>query len=236
MLTLKSVHKEYRTGSLVQKALDGVSISFRDNEFTAILGPSGSGKTTLLNVIGGLDRYDSGEMTIHGIATSSYKSRDWDTYRNHTIGFIFQNYNLIPHQTILSNVEMGMTLAGVSKEERRERAEAALDRVGLLEQAQKKPMQLSGGQMQRVAIARALAGRPSILLADEPTGALDYVTGKAILKLLQDMCRTKGMTVIVITHNTALTPMADRVIHIKSGKAVKTILNEHPTPVEEIEW
>ena len=217
MLTLKSVHKEYRTGSLVQKALDGVSISFRDNEFTAILGPSGSGKTTLLNVIGGLDRYDSGEMTIHGTATSSYKSRDWDTYRNHTIGFIFQSYNLIPHQTILSNVEMGMTLAGVSKEERRERAEAALDRVGLLDQAQKKPMQLSGGQMQRVAIARALAGKPSILLADEPTGALDSETGEQVMQLLKEVA--KDHLVIMVTHNPELADRyATRIVHLRDGK------------------
>ncbi|MBQ1490595.1 MAG: ABC transporter ATP-binding protein, partial [Blautia sp.] len=166
MLKIKHVKKEYRTGTLLQKALDDVTVSFRRKEFVAILGPSGSGKTTLLNMIGGLDRYDSGEMVVERTATSRFGDRDWDTYRNHTIGFIFQSYNLIPHQTILSNVELALTLTGVGKAERRKRAEEALDRVGLLEQKQKKPSQLSGGQMQRVAIARALVNEPSILLAD----------------------------------------------------------------------
>ena len=177
MLTIQNLRKEYRTGTLVQKALDGVSVSFRENEFVAILGPSGSGKTTLLNMIGGLDRYDSGDLLIHGVSTKQYHDRDWDTYRNHTIGFIFQSYNLIPHQTLLANVELALTLTGVSSAERRQRAMEALARVGLADQAQKKPAQLSGGQMQRVAIARALVNRPAILLADEPTGALDTDTG-----------------------------------------------------------
>ena len=176
MLQIKDIYKEYKTGTLVQKALDGVSLSFRENEFVAILGPSGSGKTTLLNIIGGLDHCDSGEMLIDSVPTDSYKSRDWDAYRNHSVGFIFQSYNLIPHQTLLRNVELALTLAGVSREEGRARAEEELDRVGLKEQMHKKPDQLSGGQMQRVAIARALVNHPTVVLADEPTGALDSDT------------------------------------------------------------
>ena len=217
MLTIDQVYKEYRTGTLVQKALDGVSISFREREFVAILGPSGSGKTTLLNVIGGLDRYDSGEMTFNSVPTSSYGNREWDTYRNHTIGFIFQSYNLIPHQSILSNVELALTLAGVKKEERIERAKEALDRVGLLDQAFKKPMQLSGGQMQRVAIARALVNRPSILLADEPTGALDSDTGEQVMKLLKEV--SQDHLVIMVTHNPDLARRyATRIVQLRDGK------------------
>ncbi|HIU13305.1 MAG TPA: ABC transporter ATP-binding protein, partial [Candidatus Fimiplasma intestinipullorum] len=181
MLQVKNIHKEYRTGNLVQKALDGVSLNLRDNEFVAILGPSGSGKTTFLNIIGGLDRYDEGDLIINGISTKKYKDRDWDSYRNHTIGFVFQSYNLIPHQTILANVELALTISGVSKSERRQRAQHALEQVGLGEQGHKKPNQLSGGQMQRVAIARALVNDPDILLADEPTGALDSVTSVQVM-------------------------------------------------------
>ncbi|MBQ5520259.1 MAG: ABC transporter ATP-binding protein, partial [Clostridiales bacterium] len=176
MLQIRDIHKEYKTGSLVQKALDGVSLNLRDNEFVAILGPSGSGKTTLLNIIGGLDRYDNGDLIINGVSTKRYKDRDWDSYRNHTIGFVFQSYNLIPHQTVLSNVELALTISGISGKERRQKALDALDKVGLREQAHKKPNQMSGGQMQRVAIARALVNDPDILLADEPTGALDTET------------------------------------------------------------
>ena len=236
MLQIQHIKKEYRTGSLVQKALDDVSLNLRDNEFVAILGPSGSGKTTLLNIIGGLDRYDSGDLIINGISTKKYKDRDWDSYRNHTIGFVFQSYNLIPHQTVLANVELALTISGVGKEERRKRAVDALEKVGLGQQLHKKPNQMSGGQMQRVAIARALVNDPEILLADEPTGALDYMTGKAILKLLQDTCRSRKMTIIVITHNSAIAPMADRVIEIKNGKVSRTSINEHPKAVSEIEW
>ena len=236
MLQIQHICKEYRTGTLVQKALDDVSLNFRDNEFVAILGPSGSGKTTFLNIIGGLDRYDSGDLIINGISTKKYKDRDWDSYRNHTIGFVFQSYNLIPHQTVLANVELALTISGIGKEERKKRAIEALKKVGLGEQLHKKPSQMSGGQMQRVAIARALANDPDILLADEPTGALDYNTGKAILKLLQDTCREKGMTVILITHNSAIAPMADRVIKIKNGMVSEMTVNEHPVPVETIEW
>ena len=220
MLTVHDIHKEYRTGNLVQKALDGVSLSFRECEFVAILGPSGSGKTTLLNIIGGLDRYDSGEMTFRGVPTSSYRDRDWDTYRNHTIGFIFQSYNLIPHQTILSNVELAMTLSGVGRQERRHRALDALERVGLLEQAQKKPMQLSGGQMQRVAIARALVNNPSVLLADEPTGALDSDTGEQVMQLLKEVA--KDHLVIMVTHNPDLADRyASRIVRLRDGKTTE---------------
>ena len=173
MLQIKEITKEYRTGDLVQKALDGVSLNLRDNEFVAILGPSGSGKTTLLNIIGGLDRYDSGDLIINGISTKKYTDADWDSYRNHTIGFVFQSYNLIPHQTVLANVELALTISGISRSDRKQRALQALEAVGLKEQAHKKPNQMSGGQMQRVALARALVNDPDILLADEPTGALD---------------------------------------------------------------
>ena len=169
MLQIKNIYKEYKTGNLVQKALDNVSLNLRDNEFVAILGPSGSGKTTLLNIIGGLDRYDKGDLIINEISTKDYKDRDWDSYRNHTIGFVFQSYNLIPHQTILANVELALTISGVSKNKRKQKALNALKQVGLEQQAHKKPNQLSGGQMQRVAIARALVNNPDILLADEPT-------------------------------------------------------------------
>ena len=167
MLQIKNICKTYKTGDLVQQALDNVSLDLRDNEFVAILGPSGSGKTTLLNIIGGLDRYDEGDLIINGISTKNYKDRDWDTYRNHTIGFVFQSYNLIPHQTILSNVELALTIGGVSRKQRKEMALQALDEVGLKEQAHKKPNQMSGGQMQRVAIARALVNNPDILLVSQ---------------------------------------------------------------------
>ena len=176
MLQVQHICKQYTTGKLVQKALDNVSLNFRNNEFVAILGPSGSGKTTLLNMIGGLDHYDSGDLIINGISTKKYKDRDWDSYRNHTVGFVFQSYNLIPHQTIQSNVELALTISGIGKSERKKRAREALAQVGLAGQEDKRPNQLSGGQMQRVAIARALVNDPNILLADEPTGALDSDT------------------------------------------------------------
>ncbi|MDR2721745.1 MAG: ABC transporter ATP-binding protein, partial [Coriobacteriaceae bacterium] len=176
MLQLFDIRKSYTTADFTQTALDNVSVAFRDNEFVAILGPSGSGKTTLLNIIGGLDRYDSGNLVIDGISTEQYKDRDWDTYRNNRIGFVFQSYNLIPHQSVLSNVELALTLSGVSRSERRERAKEVLEKVGLKDHINKKPSQLSGGQMQRVAVARALINDPEILLADEPTGALDTTT------------------------------------------------------------
>ena len=174
MLQIKNIYKEYKTGNLVQKALDNVSLNLRNNEFVAVLGPSGSGKTTLLNIIGGLDRYDNGDLIINNVSTKDYKDRDWDSYRNHTVGFVFQSYNLIPHQTVLSNVELALTISGVSKKERKKRAIRALEQVGLKEQIHKKPNQLSGGQMQRVAIARALVNNPDIVLADEPTRSIRY--------------------------------------------------------------
>ncbi len=217
MLQIKDIHKEYRTGNLVQRALDGVSLSLRDNEFVAILGPSGSGKTTLLNIIGGLDRYDRGDLIINGISTKKYKDRDWDSYRNHTIGFVFQSYNLIPHQTVLANVELALTISGVSKSERRRRAKEALEKVGLGAQIHKKPSQMSGGQMQRVAIARALVNDPEILLADEPTGALDSETSVQVMDLLQEVAKER--LVVMVTHNPELAQLyATRIVTVKDGR------------------
>ena len=217
MLQIKDIHKEYRTGNLVQRALDGVSLSLRDNEFVAILGPSGSGKTTLLNIIGGLDRYDSGDLIINGISTKKYKDRDWDSYRNHTIGFVFQSYNLIPHQTVLANVELALTISGVSKSERRRRAKEVLEKVGLGAQIHKKPSQMSGGQMQRVAIARALVNDPEILLADEPTGALDSDTSVQVMDLLQGVAKER--LVVMVTHNPELAQLyATRIVTVKDGR------------------
>ena len=217
MLQIKDICKEYRTGSLVQKALDHVSLNLRDNEFVAILGPSGSGKTTLLNIIGGLDRYDSGDLIINGVSTKKYKDRDWDSYRNHTIGFVFQSYNLIGHQTILANVELALTISGIGKAERRQRAADALAMVGLGEQLHKKPNQLSGGQMQRVAIARALVNNPDILLADEPTGALDSDTSVQVMDLLREVARDR--LVVMVTHNPELAQeYATRIVRLRDGK------------------
>lgn len=216
MLELKKIIKEYVTGEFKLQALKGVDVSFRDNEFVAILGPSGCGKTTLLNIIGGLDHYTSGELLINGRSTKDYTSSDWDAYRNHSIGFIFQNYNLIPHQTILSNVELALTLSGVSKKERRERAIKALEEVGLGDQIMKKPNQMSGGQVQRVAIARALINNPDILLADEPTGALDTVTSLQIMELLKRIAQDK--LVIMVTHNPDLAnTYANRIVKLLDG-------------------
>ncbi len=216
MLQLKHIRKEYVTGSLKQEALRDVSVSLRDNEFVAVLGPSGSGKTTLLNIIGGLDRYDAGSMVINGISTDKYTDRDWDSYRNHSIGFVFQSYNLIAHQTILSNVELSLTIAGISRAERRARAKKALEEVGLGDQMHKRPNQLSGGQMQRVAIARALVNDPDILLADEPTGALDSETGIMVMELLKQVAADR--LVVMVTHNEELANgYATRIISLKDG-------------------
>ena len=216
MLQIQHIKKEYRTGTLVQKALDDVSLNLRDNEFVAILGPSGSGKTTLLNIIGGLDRYDSGDLIINGISTKKYKDRDWDSYRNHTIGFVFQSYNLIPHQTVLANVELALTISGVSKEVRRKKAIAALEKVGLGKQLHKRPSQMSGGQMQRVAIARALVNDPEILLADEPTGALDSDTSIQVMDLLQEVAKER--LVVMVTHNPELAELyANRIVTLRDG-------------------
>ena len=187
MLQLKKIVKDYQTGDEVVKALKGISINFRKNEFVSVLGQSGCGKTTLLNIIGGLDQYTSGDLVINGRSTKEFKARDWDSYRNNSIGFVFQSYNLIPHQTVLANVELALTLSGVSKSERRKRAKEVLEKVGLGDQIYKKPNQMSGGQMQRVAIARALINDPDILLADEPTGALDSETSVQIMELLKEI-------------------------------------------------
>ena len=219
MLQIKDIRKQYVTGELVQTALDGVSLNLRDNEFVAILGPSGSGKTTLLNVIGGLDRYDSGDLIINGISTKKYSDRDWDSYRNHTIGFVFQSYNLIPHQSVLANVELALTISGISHSERRKRAKKALEDVGLGNQLHKRPNQMSGGQMQRVAIARALVNNPDILLADEPTGALDSETSVQIMNLLKDVA--KDRLVVMVTHNPELAEeYANRIVRVKDGRII----------------
>ena len=241
MLSLRNIHKTYQTGDLVQTALDGVSLNLRDNEFVAILGPSGSGKTTLLNIIGGLDRYDEGDLVINNVSTRSYKDRDWDTYRNHTIGFVFQSYNLIPHQNILSNVELALTIAGISAKKRKERALNALGEVGLREQAHKRPNQLSGGQMQRVAIARALVNDPDILLADEPTGALDSKTSVQVMELLKEVARDR--LVVMVTHNPELAnSYANRIVNLKDGQIISDSnpflipdvpLEEHPPKVRK---
>ena len=216
MLQLKKIHKQYKTGDLVQTALDKVSLNLRDCEFVAILGPSGSGKTTLLNIIGGLDRYDSGDLIINGISTKKYTDRDWDSYRNHTIGFVFQSYNLIPHQTVLANVELALTISGVSGAERRRRAAEALQKVGLGTQLHKHPTEMSGGQMQRVAIARALVNNPDILLADEPTGALDSETSIQVMELLKEVA--KDRLVVMVTHNPELAHQyATRIVQLKDG-------------------
>ena len=229
MLQIKDIRKEYHTGELVQTALDGVSLNLRDNEFVAILGPSGSGKTTLLNVIGGLDRYDSGDLVINGISTKKYTDRDWDSYRNHTVGFIFQSYNLIPHQTVLANVELALTISGISPNERRRRAIEALEDVGLGNQIHKKPNQMSGGQMQRVAIARALVNNPDILLADEPTGALDSDTSVQVMELLKEV--SKDRLVVMVTHNPELAEeYASRIVRLRDGR-----ITDDTNPCEIIE-
>ena len=219
MLQIREITKTYRTGALVQRALDGVTLNFRDCEFMAILGPSGSGKTTLLNVLGGLDRYDGGELIINGVSTVKYKNRDWDAYRNHSVGFVFQSYNLIPHQTVLANVELALTIGGIRKKERVRRAAEALERVGLGEHIHKKPSQLSGGQMQRVAIARALVNDPDILLADEPTGALDSDTSIQVMDLLKEVASDR--LVVMVTHNPELAERyATRIVRLKDGRIV----------------
>lgn len=219
MLRLKKIHKVYQTDSFKQVALDEISLDFRKNEFASILGPSGSGKTTLLNMIGGLDQYTSGDLIINGISTKKYRDRDWDTYRNHKVGFVFQSYNLIPHQSVLANVELALTLSGVSKKERRKRAIAALKKVGLEDHIHKKPNQLSGGKMQRVAIARALVNNPDILLLDEPTGALDTNTSIQIMELIKEVANDK--LVIMVTHNPDLAHQySTRIIELKDGKVI----------------
>ena len=230
-VVFQDVSKIYKTGDVVIRAVDGISFSIEKGEFVVIVGPSGAGKTTLLNMLGGMDPCSGGSITVDGEPVSSYSKRQLTTYRRHDIGFVFQFYNLVQNLTALENVELAAQICQDPMD-----AATALQEVGLGDRMNNFPAQLSGGEQQRVAIARALAKNPKLLLCDEPTGALDYQTGKAILKLLQDTCREKGMTVIVITHNSALTPMADRVIHIKNGTVSQMEQNEQPTPVEEIEW
>lgn len=230
MLKLQNIVKEYHMCGETVEALRGVSTAFRENEFVAILGPSGCGKTTLLNIVGGLDRYTSGDLVINGVSTKEYRSSDWDTYRNHSIGFVFQSYNLIPHQTVLANVELSLTLSGVSRAERRARAIEALRKVGLSDQLKKKPNQMSGGQMQRVAIARALVNNPNILLADEPTGALDSETSVQIMEILKEIAKEK--LVIMVTHNPDLAnEYATRIICLKDGRVVS---DSDPYEPEEV--
>ena len=219
MLELRGIKKDYPAGNGVVHALKGIDLKFRKSEFVSILGQSGCGKTTMLNIIGGLDGYTEGDLIINGTSTKEYKDRDWDTYRNHSIGFVFQSYNLIPHQSVLQNVEIALTLSGVSKTERRERAIKALEEVGLGDQLNKKPSAMSGGQMQRVAIARALVNNPDIILADEPTGALDSKTSKEVLEFLIEL-NEQGNTIILITHDNTIAARAKRVIRLQDGKII----------------
>ena len=230
-VTFDAVSKIYRMGEVTIRAVDNISFTIEKGEFAVIVGPSGAGKTTVLNMLGGMDSCSGGTILVDGAQVSSMTARQLTAYRRHDIGFVFQFYNLVQNLTALENVELAAQIC-------RDPLDAAtvLAEVGLAQRANNFPAQLSGGEQQRVAIARALAKNPKLLLCDEPTGALDYQTGKAILKLLQDTCRQKGVTVVVITHNSALTPMADRVIRIKNGTVADMRRNEHPTPVEEIEW
>ncbi len=228
---LENVSKVYRMGEVEIRAVDGIDFSISKGEFVVIVGPSGAGKTTVLNILGGMDTASGGRVLVDGEDIAKYPQRKLTGYRRNDIGFVFQFYNLIPNLTALENVELALQICKNPLD-----AREVLEEVGLKERLKNFPAQLSGGEQQRVSIARALAKNPKLLLCDEPTGALDYLTGKSILKLLQDMCREKGMTVIVITHNTAIAPMADRVIHIKNGKVASTKINETPMSVENIEW
>ena len=228
---MKDVTKVYQMGEVSIKAVDGIDFEIQKGEFVVIVGPSGAGKTTVLNILGGMDTATSGKVTVDGQNISKLKGKKLVQYRREDIGFVFQFYNLVQNLTALENVELAAQICKDPLD-----AKDVLEHVGLGHRLNNFPAQLSGGEQQRVAIARALAKNPKLLLCDEPTGALDYVTGKAILKLLQDTCRLQGMTVVVITHNTALTPMADRVIHIKNGRVEEMTCNPHPTPVEAIEW
>lgn len=227
---IKDVVKEYKTGEITKKAADGMNFSFEKGEFVVIVGPSGAGKTTVLNILGGMDKLTSGNVIVDGKDISRYSNRELTTYRRHDIGFVFQFYNLVQNLTALENVELAGQICKNPLD-----AKKVLESVGLKERMKNFPAQLSGGEQQRVSIARAIAKNPKLLLADEPTGALDYQTGKAILKLLQDTCK-KGMTVVVITHNQAIAPMANRIIKIKNGKVSDMTINENPLPVEKIEW
>ena len=230
-ISLQQVVKRYQMGEVTITAADHITFDVDKGEFVIIVGPSGAGKTTVLNILGGMDACDEGTITVDGQLVSGYTSRQLTTYRRYDIGFVFQFYNLVQNLTALENVELAAQICRDPLD-----AEQVLRHVGLGDRLNNFPSQLSGGEQQRVAIARALAKNPKLLLCDEPTGALDYVTGKSILKLLQDTCRKEGMTVIVITHNTAIAPMADKVIHVKNGRVDRIDLNEVPLPVEEIEW
>lgn len=228
---LENVRKIYQMGEVEIRAVDGIDFEIGKGEFVVIVGPSGAGKTTVLNILGGMDTATSGKVLVDGNDVAQYTNRQLIGYRREDIGFVFQFYNLVPNLTALENVELALQICKEPLD-----AKMVLEEVGLEERLNNFPAQLSGGEQQRVSIARALAKNPKLLLCDEPTGALDYNTGKAILKLLQDTCRNKGMTVIVITHNSALAPMADRVIHIKNGRVESMEMNAHPVPVETIEW
>ena len=228
---LENVRKIYQMGEVEIRAVDGIDFEIGKGEFVVIVGPSGAGKTTVLNILGGMDTATSGKVLVDGNDVAQYTNRQLIGYRREDIGFVFQFYNLVPNLTALENVELALQICKEPLD-----AKTVLEEVGLGERLNNFPAQLSGGEQQRVSIARALAKNPKLLLRDEPTGALDYNTGKAILKLLQDTCRNKGMTVIVITHNSALAPMADRVIHIKNGRVESMEMNAHPVPVETIEW
>ncbi|MBQ7011712.1 MAG: ABC transporter ATP-binding protein [Clostridia bacterium] len=229
MLELKNIRKEYPAGNGKVEALRGVSLTFRKNEFVSVLGPSGCGKTTMLNIIGGLDKYTTGDLVINGRSTKDFKDRDWDGYRNHSVGFVFQSYNLIPHQTVLSNVELALSLSGVSKAERKKRAVAALERVGLGDQLKKRPGEMSGGQMQRVAIARAIVNDPDIILADEPTGALDSETSVQVMEILKEIA--KDRLVVMVTHNPELAERySTRIVRMLDGEILS---DSAPLSVDE---
>ena len=230
-VSLQDVTKTYQMGEITIKAADGISFDVEKGEFVIVVGPSGAGKTTVLNILGGMDTATSGKVLVDGAEISKYRGKKLIQYRREDIGFVFQFYNLVPNLTALENVELALQISKDPLD-----AQAVLEEVGLGERKNNFPAQLSGGEQQRVSIARALAKNPKLLLCDEPTGALDYNTGKSILKLLQNMCREKGMTVIIITHNQALAPMADRLIHIKNGQVARIESNENPTSIDEIEW
>lgn len=230
-ISFNNVCKFYKNGESITRAADGINFTAEKGEFVVIVGPSGAGKTTVLNMLGGMDGCDSGKILLDGAEVSAFNRKRLTEYRRYDVGFVFQFYNLVPNLTALENVELALQISKDPLD-----AQAVLEEVGLGERKNNFPAQLSGGEQQRVSIARALAKNPKLLLCDEPTGALDYNTGKSILKLLQNMCREKGMTVIIITHNQALAPMADRLIHIKNGQVARIESNENPTSIDEIEW
>ena len=236
MIKTENLQKVFRTDEVETWALNNVSIEVKEGEFVAIMGPSGCGKSTLLNILGLLDNPTGGKYFLNGTEVGGYTESQRTSLRKGVIGFVFQSFNLIDELNVFENIELPLLYLGVPSAERKRKVEAAMERMGITHRAKHFPQQLSGGQQQRVAIARAIAKNPKLLLCDEPTGALDYLTGKAILALLREMCDKYNMTVIVITHNSALAPMADRVIHLKNGKVDQMFLNEHPQPIQEIEW